>query len=248
MPVMTRHMKIERLSTSMLKGTSSEPLLIHVQYVKSPEALLKKSASVPANEAHTTPGPTICVKSLGRRQRRPAIRIAPAAGRMRTASASWLVLMGFSSLQLAELVDVLDIAHVEDVDQDRETDHRLSRRDRHRHEREQLSLDVLELSRENDQREVDRVEHQLDADEDDQRVAADQHACRADREEDRAEDQEPGGVELRSTDGHPAHLRGPREKSPRTRSLRLEFAGTPSTAKPPISWGIHMSSPCLRLR
>jgi hypothetical protein len=89
---MTRHMKIERLSTSRLNGTSNVPLLIQVQYVKSPDALPKKRASVAANDSHTTPGPTMIVKMRCSRQPRPARRMAPAAGKSKRASASWLVL------------------------------------------------------------------------------------------------------------------------------------------------------------
>src|SRR5207253_6006295 len=75
---MTKHMKIDRLSTSRLKGTSKVPLLIQVQYVKSPEALPKNRANVQMKEAHTTPGPTITVNTRGRRQPRPASSSAPA--------------------------------------------------------------------------------------------------------------------------------------------------------------------------
>ncbi len=90
---MTRHMKIDRLSIRMLNGTLNEPLWIHVQYVKSPVALLKKSVSVTTKEAQTTPGPTILVTTRGSLQPRPASRIAPAAGKRRISSASWLVLI-----------------------------------------------------------------------------------------------------------------------------------------------------------
>src|SRR2546428_6367571 len=84
---MTRHMKIERLSIRMLNGTSKDPLLIHVQYVKSPESLFENRISVATNEAQTTPGPTMTVTIRGSRQPRPASRIAPAAGQMRLSSA-----------------------------------------------------------------------------------------------------------------------------------------------------------------
>src|SRR2546423_15640603 len=77
---MTRHMKIDRLSISRLNGTSNVPLLIQVQYVKSPAAFPANKASTQTKEAHTTPVPTSTVKMRGRRQPRPARRIAPAAG------------------------------------------------------------------------------------------------------------------------------------------------------------------------
>src|SRR5437899_7682957 len=143
----------------------------------------------------------------GNRQPRPASRIAPAAGKRRIRSATWLLLMGFSSLQLAEVIDIFDVAMPEDVDQDRQPDHPLSGGYGHRHERKQLAVEVLELTREGDQGEVRRVEHELDEDEDDQRVATVEDADRAEDEEHSGEQQEPGGVELRAAGVEPAHYR-----------------------------------------
>src|SRR5438132_1485003 len=82
---MTRHMKIDRLSTNRLNGTSNVPLLIQVQYVKSPEALPKKSASVQTKEAQTTPGPMITVKTRGRRQKHRAKQQEPRRVELRAA-------------------------------------------------------------------------------------------------------------------------------------------------------------------
>src|SRR2546427_2695367 len=92
-PVITRHMKIERLSTRRLNGTSNEPLLIQVQYVKSPVALFENRTSVATNDAHTTPGPTITVTMRGSLHPRPASRIAPAAGKRRIRRATVLALI-----------------------------------------------------------------------------------------------------------------------------------------------------------
>src|SRR5258708_14345201 len=114
--------------------------------------------------------------------------------------------MGSSPLHRAQLVDVLDVASAEDVNQDRQPNHRLGRGHGDRHQGEQVALEVLQLAGERDQREVDRVQNELDEAEEHKRVATHQHADRADGEEDRAKDQEPGCVELRSANRHPAHL------------------------------------------
>ena len=57
-----------------------------------------------------------------------------------------------------------------------------------REEHDHLAADVVERVGERDEREVHRVEHQLDAHEHHDHVAADEHADRADREEHRGED------------------------------------------------------------
>src|SRR5205807_5431988 len=95
-----------------------------------------------------------------------------------------------SALQLGQVVDILQLAELEDVHEDAEADHGFSRGDSQRHQREQLAVEVLQLPAEGDQRQVDRVQQQLDADQDHQRVAADQDADRADAEEQRGEAQE----------------------------------------------------------
>src|SRR3954471_2925773 len=68
---------------------------------------------------------------------------------------------------------------------DRQSDHDLRRGDDHHEERDDLPVEGAGGPGERDQREVDRVEHQLDAHEHDDRVAADQHADRAHGEQDR---------------------------------------------------------------
>ena len=62
-------------------------------------------------------------------------------------------------------------------------------RDREREEHDHLAVDVVELVGERDEREVHRVEHQLDAHEHHEHVAAHEHADRADGEEHRRQHQ-----------------------------------------------------------
>src|SRR5260370_1469694 len=97
----------------------------------------------------------------------------------------------------------------EDVDENRQPDDRLSRGHGHRHEREQLAVEVLKLARESDQRQVGGVEHQLDADQDDQRVPAHEHAYCPEDEQDRGQEKEPGRVQLRAAGVESAHLSSP---------------------------------------
>src|SRR5579864_33 len=83
---MTRHMKIERLSTNRLNGTLNVPLEIHVPYVKSALTLLSRRLTAHMKEAQTATGPTITVNLRGSRHPRPASNSAPAAGNSSTRS------------------------------------------------------------------------------------------------------------------------------------------------------------------
>src|SRR2546430_4265351 len=106
---MTRHMKIDRLSISRLNGTSNVPLLIQVQYVKSPAAFPANRASTQTKEAHTTPGPTSTVKMRGRRQPRPPPRIPPPpARRWRVRSAPLFVAFPHPPFRASPIHDASD--------------------------------------------------------------------------------------------------------------------------------------------
>src|SRR6266496_3090154 len=74
-------------------------------------------------------------------------------------------------------------AGTEDRHDDREPDDHLGRGHHHHEEGHDLPVERTVDPREGDQRQVDRVEHQLDAHEHDDRVAPDQHADRADGEQ-----------------------------------------------------------------
>ena len=97
-----------------------------------------------------------------------------------------------SPLQLPQLVDVDRQAPAVDRDDQAEADRDLAGRDDHHHQREDLPAHVAVRAREGDQREVGGVEHQLQAEQDHERVAAGQHAAGADAEDQRGDDQVPG--------------------------------------------------------
>src|SRR5215469_14026903 len=146
-PVTTRHMNTERRSTSRFAGRVNAPLLIHVQYVKSRALSFTSEStnrtSVAMNPSHTTPGPISRTADRGMLRAVRARTNAPAAGSRSRARATACSIR--SALELAQLVDVVDVAHPVDVDQDGEADHRLRRRHGHRHQREQLALEVVQL-------------------------------------------------------------------------------------------------------
>ena len=68
--------------------------------------------------------------------------------------------------------------------------------DDHHDQREDLAVAVAPHAAERDQREVARVQHQLEAEQDHQRVAAGHHAGHADAEDERRQDDEPGDVHV----------------------------------------------------
>src|SRR5260221_2314342 len=110
------------------------------------------------------------------------------------------------SLEAPEVVDVDRTEVAEERDQDREPDRRLGRRHRQYEEHEHLAREVAELVREGDEVHVDGEQHQLDRhQQDDEVLAVEEYSDHADREEQRAEDEEvlernhgaaPGVVEL----------------------------------------------------
>src|SRR5690606_26810889 len=75
---------------------------------------------------------------------------------------------------------------------DPQSDHDLGRGDDEDEEDDRLAADVVEAAGEGDEAEVDGVEHQLDAHEHDQQVAADHQTGRPDREEHGGQHQVPG--------------------------------------------------------
>src|SRR5690606_31402656 len=81
-------------------------------------------------------------------------------------------------------VHALDVA--ENRDDERQSDGGLGGGDGHHEEHEYLAVDA-DAPRERDEREIDGVQHQFDAEERDDRIAADDDAGDADREQDAGE-------------------------------------------------------------
>src|SRR5262249_53775169 len=97
-----------------------------------------------------------------------------------------------------DLVDIQRLLVPEERNDDRQADGRLGRRHRHHKEDEDLARAVAEERREGDQREVDRIQHQLDTHEDDDRVPPCEHADDPDREENGADRE----VVIQRDEGH----------------------------------------------
>src|ERR1700722_586671 len=98
---------------------------------------------------------------------------------------------GLSSLKLPQLVNVDRQLAPVDRDDHAEADADLAGRDGHHDQRKDLTIAVTPHAREGDQREVGAVEHQLQAKQHDQRVAARHDAEGAEREDDRRDGEIP---------------------------------------------------------
>src|SRR6266851_8982714 len=125
--------------------------------------------------------------------RSPARVISPAAasGDSRQIQAPEIT---SSSAERVEPVDVeRDVLAVERDDQ-AETDDDLGGRDGHHGERKDLSVAVVEMAREGDQRQVGAVEHDLEREQHDERIAPDQNSQRAHAEQEAGHAEVPGGA------------------------------------------------------
>src|SRR5262245_40924248 len=91
-----------------------------------------------------------------------------------------------------EVVDARALPAPVDGHDDREADHDLGRCDHHREEGQDLPVQVPVKPAEAHERHVDRVTPEPDRQEDHEGVLAHQHADRADREQERGDDQERG--------------------------------------------------------
>src|ERR1044072_1312938 len=114
-------------------------------------------------------------------------RSSRAAGRAGPARPRWWR----SSAQAPQLVDVERKAAAEEGDDQAEPDDDLAGGDDHHDDREDLPLLIADHAAEGDQGEVAGVQHQLQAEQDHDRAAADQQAHRAGGEEQAGEDDVP---------------------------------------------------------
>src|SRR5215213_4918371 len=115
------------------------------------------------------------------------MRRKPASGASSTIQAEVVI----SALELSQLVDVDRQAAAEDRHDQAEADGDLAGRDDHHDQREDLAVAVPVHARERDEREVGGVEHQLDAEQDHERVAPHEHAAGPDREDQRRDHEVP---------------------------------------------------------
>src|SRR3954447_8709549 len=127
--------------------------------------------------------------------------IEPSSGKSRTSQAQneTLTLSSWrSSAQLPQVVDVERQAAAEDGDDQAQADDDLTGGDDHHDHGEDLALAVADHAAEGDQRQVAGVQHQLEAEEDHHRAAADQDADCSGGEEEGGKDDEPLGVHASS--------------------------------------------------
>src|SRR5690606_20853689 len=149
-------------------------------------------ATPTANDATDVATPSRCPH---RSVRLPPIRriAAPASGSaMRSQDAAWMpsaFIPVLSVLQQVHVVHRRRPAGPEDGHDDRQADHDLRGGHHHHEEGDDLTVQVAVHAGERDERQVRRVQHQLDAHEHHERVAAHEHAERPDGEQDRRERQ-----------------------------------------------------------
>src|ERR1039457_5360320 len=89
-----------------------------------------------------------------------------------------------SIFQQVRIIDRRRLAGAEDGHQDGQSHHDLAAGDHHHEKRDDLAIQCSVHPRKSDEREVDRVQNELDTHEHDHRVAAHQHADSADHEKD----------------------------------------------------------------
>src|SRR5690606_28546301 len=149
-------------------------------------------ATPTANDATDVATPSRCPH---RSVRLPPIRriAAPASGSaMRSQDAAWMpsaFIPVLSVLQQVHVVHRRRPAGPEDGHDDRQADHDLRGGHHHHEEGDDLTVQVAVHAGERDERKVRRVQHQLDAHEHHERVAAPEHADGADGGQDRRERQ-----------------------------------------------------------
>src|SRR5438874_1628753 len=129
-----------------------------------------------------------------RRRRATATTRRAGSGSCRRAARAGRAKNRRSPAQLRERVDVERQIPAVERHHEAEPDADLRGRDCHHGQREDLARAVVPVARERDQREVAGVEHQLEREQHDERVAADEDAERADPEQDGGDRDVPGDV------------------------------------------------------
>src|SRR4051812_608570 len=208
MPVTTRSIKAESGSTRSEKSALKAPDVIQVKTVwtiardsSGRPASWTTDTSATANEA--TIAATATRPDTDFESRRPAAALIrnPMNGKSGISSSMVAAL----PLQRREGVRIERLAMPEQRDHDGQADGGFGRRHRHHEKDDDLPFDGAERAPERHEREVHRVQHDLDRQQDRNQVAADEHAGGADREEDRRQNQ--GLVERHHYRGSPRRAR-----------------------------------------
>src|SRR2546423_12193379 len=191
-PVMTRHMTAA--SASKLNSMSARKLPTGIQLNSTAMPWRRLTGRRCTDHVHASvvmkERPIIPVASSppnGSFRRRPSTSSTAApkngkAGMRNMASFKWTSLIP-SSPQQRDVVGRRGAPAPEDGDQDGQADDDLGGGHHHDEEDSDLAGAVVELAAVADQRQVDGVEHDLDAHEHDQRVAPDEEADHADGEQ-----------------------------------------------------------------
>src|SRR2546422_380282 len=145
-------------------------------------------ASDRMNPRPMLPAPTQPTTRRGSWRPKSALTRKPASGASRTSGAS--VSTARLLLHQIESVDVHPPAGPVDLHDDRDTDYHLGCRHRDHEEGKNDAIERIQVAADRGEGEVHRVEHQFDAHEYDQRVAPDQEADRAHREQRAAQEEE----------------------------------------------------------
>src|SRR3984957_10333760 len=155
----------------------------------------------PQRSVRFPPSSSTTAANSGNTSSSHAARCAPTAGKVVSAWATAVVATASEPvtalllvLQQPRVVHRRGPAGTEDRHQDRQAYHDLGGRDHHHEERDDLAVQVAVHAGEGHEREVDRVEHELDAHENHHCVAPPQDTHRADHEQDHSERHEVPGT------------------------------------------------------
>src|SRR5215211_3903620 len=196
-PEMTSISKTARGSTRIESPTSRSPIVSHVHAV---ETTCRSSVSRERSSTNVTTAPPneTATESVARYPaRRREIRVSASTSRTTAASGATRQTQAaaiMSAAQSREPVDVEDEPAPGHRHDQPEAHDDLRGGYRHDRQREDLPVAVPLKARERDQGEVAAVEHDLDREQHDQRVAPDEHAERADREQRAGYREVPGDV------------------------------------------------------
>src|SRR5688572_27075414 len=190
MPVTTRIITAERASSLSARSSEKSPAVIHV---KSVWLICRFSGGMAAsaitciteipNESTITAVARPPEIDFGRRFPRKALTRKPPNG------SSGISASTGSPLEARKGFGVERLAMAEQGDHERQADRRLGGGDGHDEEGDDLPVDLAELAAERDERQVDGVQHDLDRHQQRDDVAAQEHARRADGEQQAREHQ-----------------------------------------------------------
>src|SRR3990172_800701 len=194
-PVTTSAIVIARGSTRRVQSTANDPAEIHSNSStawasSSPgrEAMSSRTRTATTNPAAIAADATHPAR-LPSRRRANRFTVAPGSGRAGISQTRSSIP---STPQDRGVVHACALPAPVDGHDDRESDHDLGGGDHHREEGQDLAVQVVVHPAERHEGEVHRVQLELDRHEDHERVLADEHPDRADREQHRRHDHEVG--------------------------------------------------------